>query len=62
LRSQHRHIEIYSLIWQVPHFQQWLCWEVAEVLMYVFFVHNNIFLIACFVKSSLEVTFWVAFV
>jgi hypothetical protein len=30
--------------------------------MYVFFVHNNFFLVACFVSSSREVTFRIALV
>jgi hypothetical protein len=34
----------------------------SSVSMYVFFVHNKFFLIACFGDSSLEVTFRIALV
>jgi hypothetical protein len=29
----HRHAKTYSLIWQVPQFQRWLCWEVAIYIL-----------------------------
>jgi hypothetical protein len=54
-----RHTKTYSPIHQVPQFQQWLHWKVAYVCMY-FFVYY--FLIACFVNSSPEVTFRIAFI
>jgi hypothetical protein len=34
----------------------------SSLSIYIFFVHNNFFLIACFVNSSLEVTFRISYV
>jgi hypothetical protein len=31
----------------------------SNLSMYVFFVYNNFFLIACFVDNSLDLTFWI---
>jgi hypothetical protein len=58
----HRHTKTYSPIWQLPQFWRWLCWEAAYVCTYFLYTINNFFLIACFVNSSPEVTFRIAFV
>jgi hypothetical protein len=49
----------YSLI-QVPQLWPWLWWEAAEVCVYCLYV--IIFLVACFVKRSPEVTFQICLI
>jgi histone-lysine N-methyltransferase SETMAR len=33
-----RHTKNYFLIWQMPQFWRWLCWEVAEVFTYFLYI------------------------
>jgi 5-methylthioribose kinase len=58
----HRHTESYSATWQVPQLQQRLHQEVAQVCKYFFVSIINLFLIACFVNRSRDVTFQIALV